>query len=115
MEGHPRSVKGVVEEVAERPGKRVSSWTLKGIAKKVGMLWKRIKKSLKSKRNNEAFQQAKEAIKGVEQQDKEGKIEVRYVDEAAFNRVPGVPYAGQTGGRKNTLEIPSSRGGLSTC
>ena len=111
IEGNPRSLKIVVEKVAERTGKRVSIWTIKGIAKKFGMIWKRIRKSLKTKRNNEEFQQAKEEIKAFEQQEKEGKIEVRYVDEAAFNLVPCVPYAWQKVGRKNTLKVPSSSGG----
>ena len=111
IEGNPKSLKIVVEKVAERTGKRVSSWTIKGIAKKCGMIWKRIRKSLKAKRNNEEFQNAKEAIKAFEQQAKEGKIEVRYFAEAAFSLVPCVPYAWQTVGRKNTLEVPSSSGG----
>ena len=58
----PVSLKAVLSQILEELGVRISISTLKRILKKYGLSWKRIRKSLKSRRDEEAFQKAKEEI-----------------------------------------------------
>lgn len=62
IKDHPQSIKKVKEELYKKTGKTVSNWTLKRLAKAAGLRWKRVRKSLKSKRNEDNFQQAKKEI-----------------------------------------------------
>ena len=69
---------------------------------------KRIRKSLKGKRDEEKFREAQEEIKLPEQRRKNGEIELYYFDEAGFNPTPCVPYARQPTGEY--IEAPSAKG-----
>ena len=71
-------------------------------------VWKRIRKSLKGKRDEEKFREAQEEIKLPEQRRKNGEIELYYFDEAGFNPTPCVPYARQPTGEY--IEVPSAKG-----
>src|SRR6266571_9214463 len=51
----PRSLKAVVERFAHQTEKRLSISTLKRLAKKARLRWKRVRKSLKSLRDPKAF------------------------------------------------------------
>ena len=62
IKDHPQSIKKVKEELYKKTGKNVSDWTLKRLAKAAGLRWKRVRKSLNSKRNENDFQQAKKEI-----------------------------------------------------
>ena len=62
IEKHPQSINKVKEELAEKTGKTVSNWTLKRLAKASNLKWKRVRKSLKTKRNENDFKQAKKEI-----------------------------------------------------
>lgn len=102
----PRSIKTVLAKLYEDTGKRVSEWTLKRVAKKSGMRWKRIRKSLKSKRDDAEFERAQEEIEELKKQHEAGEIDLRYFDEVGFTLTPSVPYAWQMIGE--TIEIPTS-------
>jgi transposase len=47
----PRSLKSVIDEIAQKFGITVTVSTLKTLCKRAGLSWKRIRKSLKSKRD----------------------------------------------------------------
>jgi len=81
----------------------VSVDTLKLICKKDGFVWKRVRKSLRSKRDQAAFEVATEKIKVLIQVHKD-KIDLCYFDESGFTLEPCVPYAWQP---IETIEIPS--------
>ena len=51
----PRSLQGVVERLAHKTEKRLSISTLKRLAKKARLRWKRVRKSLKKLRDPDAF------------------------------------------------------------
>ena len=51
----PRALKGVVERLATKTAKRISISSLKRLAKKARLRWKRVRKSLKRFREPEAF------------------------------------------------------------
>ena len=84
----------------------ISIDTLKRLCREADLKWKRVRKSLKKKRNQEDFDQAKEELDSLIEQHKEGKINLSYFDESGFNLVPKVPYAWQPVGK--TIEVPSS-------
>lgn len=103
----PRSIKRVAEAIKKATGKSVSIKTIKRIAKAANLVWKRVRKSLKHKRDDAAFQVAKSEIAQLLEQQKAGKINVLFFDESGFTLEPVVPYAWQPVGE--TMRIPSSK------
>jgi hypothetical protein len=71
------------------------------------LIWKRIRKSLRSKRNEEAFQCSKKQVSELKLQEKNKELDLYYFDESGFSLTPCVPYAWQRVGK--VIEIPSSR------
>ena len=104
---HPHSPKQVLHEIPKVIGKTISGATLRRIARKAGLRWKRARKSLKSKRDEEDFRQAHEEIDELIESHNAGELTLGYFDEAGFSLTPTVPYAWQPIGE--TLEIPSSK------
>jgi transposase len=70
------------------------------------MSWKRVRKSLKSKRNEEEFSRSKALIDQLIIAYKTHEIDLYYFDESGFSLTPSVPYAWQTIGEH--IEIPSA-------
>lgn len=103
----PRSIKTVLAKLYQETGKQVSEWTVKRLAKQNGKVWKRIRKSLRSKRDKAEFKQAQQEIAVLKAQAAQGEIDLRYFDEVGFNLTPVVPYAWQAAGE--TIEIPTAK------
>jgi transposase len=101
----PRSIKKALIATREKTGKEISQWTMKRIARKKTMRWKRMRKSTKGNRDAVAFQQAKEEIAALQASEGKGELDLHYFDETGFNLVPEVPYAWQEVGK--TISIPS--------
>ena len=55
LEQHPQSVNSVLRELEKETGKNISADTLKRLAKKNDLVWKRMRKSLRSKRDQKNF------------------------------------------------------------
>ena len=107
IEENPRSLKAVVAEIACEFDVEINVSTLKRLCKRAGLSWKRIRKSLKSKRDPEKYAKSKKELEGLIQQSKEGSIDLFYFDESGFTLEPYVPYAWQKKGE--TIEVPSSK------
>ena len=107
VEKSPRSLKSVLSDLGEELGITVSIDTLKLLCKQAGLVWKRVRKSLRSKRNQDKFDAATAEINILIQQHKENEIDLCYFDESGFTLEPCVPYAWQPTGE--TIEIPSSK------
>ena len=105
----PHALKGVVERIADKTERRLSMSTLKRLAKKAGLRWKRVRKSLKSLRDPAAFAKAKRELEALQTQEDHGKIALYYFDEAGFALDPTIPYAWQES--KSTIELPARRYG----
>lgn len=103
----PRSIKKALAATNEKTGKEISEWTLKRMAKSAELRWKRMRKSVKGKRNQAEFERAKTEITALHEREAAGELDVYYFDESGFNLIPEVPYAWQAVGK--TIEIPSSR------
>lgn len=104
---NPKSLKSVVAEIASKFDINIDVATLKRLCRRAGLSWKRIRKSLKSKRDPEKYEQSKKQLEGLIQQSKDGLIDVFYFDESGFTLEPCVPYAWQEIGE--TIEVPSSK------
>lgn len=103
----PRSLKKVISEFSEAHQIEISLSTLKRLCKAAKMSWKRIRKSLKSKRNEEDFERAKSLINQLIVSYKANEIDLLYFDETGLSLTPNVPYAWQNVGEH--IEIPSAR------
>jgi transposase len=89
----PRSLKTVLQEIHKLWGVKISLSTLKRICKKAGLIWKRVRKSLRGKRNDEKFYAALNQIKALLEKENNGEIDFYYFDESGFSLEPCVPYA----------------------
>src|SRR5437879_10331010 len=88
----PRSLKNVVERLAQKTAKRLSISSLKRLAKKARLRWKRVRKSLKSLRDPIAFAKGQRALEALQKQEDKGKIALYYCDESGLTLDPSIPY-----------------------
>ena len=103
----PRSLKSVLADLEAELGMTISIDTIKRICKQAGLVWKRVRKSLRSKRDQDKFEAAQEELRELIQQHKDNQINLCYFDESGFTLEPCVPYAWQLPGK--TIEVPSSK------
>jgi len=108
IEEEPRSVKKIQAILEAEKAKKVSEWTVKRILKRGKLKWKRIRKSLKSKRDEQEFREAQQKIQVLEKRQTQGEIDLFYFDEAGFSLNPSIPYAWQPIGQN--IEVPASQG-----
>ncbi len=101
-----RSVKQIIIALEDQRGKNVSPSTVKRVIKKEHV-WKRIRKSLKSKRDEDKFRRAQERIEILDQRRQAGEIEIFYFDASGFDLTPSVPYAWQPKGEY--IEVPAAK------
>jgi transposase len=109
IQEEPCSLKGVGERLAATTDKRLSLSSLKRLAKKARLRWKRVRKSLKSLRDPVAFAKAKRALEALQHQEDQGKIARSYFAESGFALDPTMPYAGQE--PKSVIELPARKSG----
>jgi transposase len=105
----PRSLTQVADRLAQKTEKRLSLSTLKRLATRARLRWKRVRKSLKSLRDPEAFAQGQRALEAFQRQEDAGKIDLYYFDESGFALDPSIPYAWQAAGE--VIELPAMRYG----
>ena len=83
---------------------------MKRIVKSLQFSWRRIRKRVKEQPDPAIYQERKEAIETLIDEDKEGIIDLRYFDESGFCLIPYVPYAWQENGETIAIEsTPSTR------
>ncbi len=82
---------------------------MKRLAKQAGLRWKRVRKSLKSFRDPDAFERCKRELEALKKKEDKGKLDLYYFDEAGFALNPTVPYAWQPA--RDIIEIPASKSG----
>jgi transposase len=109
IKDEPRSLKQVVERLTQKTAKRLSMSSLKRLAKRARLRWKRVRKSLKSLRDPVAFARAQRALEALQKQEEQGKIALYYFDEAGFALDPSIPYAWQESG--TVIELPALKHG----
>src|SRR6266404_8377395 len=105
----PRSLKQVVERLANKTEKRLSISSLKRLAKKARLRWKRVRKSLKCLRDPAAFAKCQRELAALQKQEDQGKIDLYYFDESGFALDPSLPYAWQE--PDSVIELPAMKYG----
>jgi len=98
-----------VPRLADECGLRVSVRTLRRLARALGYRWKRCRRSLKAKRDAEAFGLMQTHLRGLHAAEARGQVAVVYLDECRFSRQAPVPYAWQVRGRPAAC-LPAERG-----
>ncbi len=109
MKEEPCSLKGVAERFVATTAKRLSVSSLKRLAQKARLRWKRVRKSRKSLRDPDAFAKATRALEALQRQEDHGKIDWYYYDESGFALDPTIPYAWQE--PKSVIELPARKAG----
>lgn len=102
-------MKTACQQIEKKLKKIVSRDTLKRVLKKAGYSWKRVRKSLRSLRNESDFRAAQEHLDQLRKAcaDVGYEFDLIYFDEAGFTLTPCVPYAWQAASAPLTL--PSQR------
>jgi transposase len=107
LQENPRSAKQVVQEIKKQTGKTISVVTLRRIARRANLRWKRMRKSAKSQRDEAAFREAQAELQEFQEAHRDGELDLYYFDEAGFSLQPSIPYGWQP--KDETQEIPSRR------
>jgi hypothetical protein len=69
--------------------------------------WKRVRRSLKSFRNKDEYEQKEQQLSDLMQLDADGFIDVYFADESSFSLTPNVPYAWKH--KDSPILLPSKR------
>jgi transposase len=107
IENSPRSLKRVLDDISDQLGITITLSTLKRLCKRAKLSWKRVRKSLKNKRDPEKFAQSVKMIEGLIAQEENGESDLYFFDESGFTLEPCIPYAWQA--VNETIELPSSK------
>jgi transposase len=110
----PRSLNGVVERCAHTTEKRLSLSTLKRLANKARLRWKRVRKSFKSLRDPDAFARCPRARAALQHQEDHGTSARSYFEASGCALDPTIPSAWQA--PKSVIALPAMRSGrLNVC
>lgn len=107
LKQYPRQIKLVIHKLAEQIGKIVSTSTIKRLAKALKGRWKRVRRSLRSKRDPQEFTEAKAELEQRRRRQQRGEIRLFYFDECGFSLEPSIPYAWQFPDEQ--IALPSSK------
>jgi transposase len=105
----PKSLKKVGFKIHQEWGIEVSKETIKRIAKKLNMRWKRMKRGLSKIPAPWELELKIPKLLELKEQDKKGEIDLRYLDESGFSLVPCIPYAWQEKGTTIILKSCQSK------
>ncbi|MGZ8237109.1 MAG: IS630 family transposase [Methylobacter sp.] len=97
----------MLAQLAEQWNIPVSIASFKRVCKQAGLFWKRVRKSLKSKRDPDLFAQSRQQLMVLAEQAQQQQIDLVYFDESGFTLEPCVPYAWQPVGE--TIEVPCAK------
>lgn len=106
---HPNSPKIIPAESIEKTCKKFSMSSLKRVIKKLNMRRKRVRKTVRKKRDPEKYEKSLKEIEKMKEQQKAGISDSYFSDRTGFSPGSSVPYAYQPIGE--TIGIPSSGGG----
>lgn len=90
-------------------GVRLSTSSLRRLARRLGYGWKRLRRSLKDRRDNVLFGFFQQELAALHRSERAGEVAVVYVDEGRVSRQAPVPYAWQVRGQA-AVGRPAERG-----
>jgi transposase len=103
----PKQLKQVLQRIQEEWGIDVSKDTLKRVLKSLAMSWRRVRRLVGGKPDEQEYSDKQQQLIDLKQQEDRGEIDLRYLDESGFSLTPEVPYAWQQKGEG--LSLPSQR------
>ena len=109
IKSEPRQIKFAKEKIESETGKNSSIKTLKRIAKRFKMKWKRARKTTKGKPDKKKYDLKKAEIAEYVEKEKKGDIDLYFFDGSGFSLSSYTPYAWQEIAK--TIEIATSRSG----
>ena len=80
LQEEPRSIKKALAATKEKTGQEISEWTLKRISRSADLRWKRMRKSVKGKRDQAEFEHVQEEIAILHEQEVAGEVAVYYFE-----------------------------------
>lgn len=89
----PRSLKQGLKQIADKLGQPISGDTLKRLLKAANLTWKRLRRSLRSYRDEGEFRAAEAALEKlrVDSLAADREVDLWYYDEAGFTLTPCIP------------------------
>jgi transposase len=105
----PKNLNKIGACIRDRFGLDVSQQTIKRVLKSFEVSWRRMRKKVKKRPDPETDQEKREALETLIEEDREGIIDLRYVDASGFCFVPYIPYAWQDKGDTIALESRQSK------
>jgi len=106
----PRKPKKVLAVLKEQTGKVISRSTLRRLARKLGLRWKRFRRS--TQKPPDHGRQVRLAMEEIEQLRSFPDLELAYFDEAAFSLQGVVPYGWQPIGERAHVSVGTERGNV---
>lgn len=103
----PRAPHQQLGAIEQETGKSIGRETLKRLLKKARLIWKRMRRSLRHRRDAEAFRAAQKELADLRAKTLAGRCDLYYYDEAGFCLLPAVPYAWQAVGER--IELPAAQ------
>jgi transposase len=104
-----KSLRTVELKIIQAWGISVSKETIKRIAKKFNMIWKRMKRGLSKTTDEWELEFKIPKLLELKEQEQKGEIDLRYLDESGFSLMPSIPYAWQEKGTTITLKSCQSK------
>jgi len=95
--------------IAAEWGVSLSVTTLRRLARRAGYRWKRMRRSLRARRDPTLFAFFARELALLHEAEARGELAVVYADECRFSRQAPVPYAWQRRGQA-PVELPAERG-----
>lgn len=99
----------VLARLQTETGVCISRDTLQRTARALGYSWKRMRRSLRSQRDQTLFAFFEQELALLHQAETRGEVAIYYADECRFSRLAPVPYAWQLRGQP-PVELPAERG-----
>lgn len=108
LERAPNSARLLSARLLECTGLSVTFSTIKRWLKEQHWVWKRCRRSLKSKQNPQAFKEGQRVLDALQAKEMAGEIDLFYLDESGFSADACIPYVWQQPGKTLTLPANSS-------
>lgn len=106
----PRQPNKVIQALKEQTGKVISRSTLRRLARKFGLRWKRFRRSIQKPRDH--ARRFRLAMQEIEDLRSMPELELAYFDEAAFSLQGVVPYGWQPVGERSHVPVGAERGNI---
>ena len=105
LDTFPNQPRQVISELKQRTGKTISRTTLRRYCHRLGLRWKRFRKSSKHRRDEREFQKAKRELTKIAS---DGDRDLVFFDESALTLRGVVPYGWQPVGERKLVPVSGS-------